>query len=154
MIRTQPLEVEQVPTASGSITLPTPQEMLRIKAWLVVTRNATRDYVDLAALADKLGVDEATHALACMDALYPQRSGERPVQQLINQLAEPRPFDLDATDLSEYRELGDSETRTIALTAAAMPSDPQYIEADSRQQRKVARSDCARTNTAKRVGGG
>jgi len=105
LIRAAPLEIERIQTAAGAITLPTPAEMLRIKGWLVLTRNATRDYVDFAALADKLGVAASVRALVEMDALYPQSNDESAIQQLLKQLAEPRPYDLSATELSEYREL-------------------------------------------------
>jgi hypothetical protein len=105
LIRAAPLEVEHVPTVSGTVTVPTRQEMLRIKAWLILTRNATRDYVDFVALAANLGTDAAALALSRMDDLYPQQDGESAIQQLMKQLAQPTPFDLEKTSLSEYREL-------------------------------------------------
>lgn len=105
LIRSTPLEVEQVPTSGGTITLPTAAEMLRIKAWLILTRNAARDYIDFAALSDKLGIGGGVHALALLDTLYPQRTGESALQQVMKQLSEPTPYDLDATDLTEYRNL-------------------------------------------------
>ncbi len=54
LIRVAPLETARVETAHGPITLPTIEEMLRIKAWLVVTRNETRDYIDVAALSHRI----------------------------------------------------------------------------------------------------
>src|SRR5215831_13246345 len=57
LIRQRPLEVEELATRSGSIRVPTLPELARIKAWLVLQRNATRDYLDFAALADRLGPD-------------------------------------------------------------------------------------------------
>lgn len=79
--------------------------IMRIKAVLILKRNATRDYLDFAALADALG-DEATgQALMGFDALYPQDSGESPLQQLQVQLARPAPYDLDETRLAEYKDL-------------------------------------------------
>ena len=45
-------------------------------------------------------------ALAPMDDLYPQPAGHGAVrQQLMLQLAMPRPFDLGSLDLAEYKEL-------------------------------------------------
>lgn len=100
LIRQAPLETEVL----DGIRVPTLAEMARIKAWLVVTRNATRDYVDLCALLSRLG-DEATRALAPMDVLYPQSTGETVIRQLCKQLAEPSPYDLQSVDLSKYREI-------------------------------------------------
>ena len=49
LIRTRPLEVQQVTIAPGTVLrVPTLPEMLRIKAWLVLKRNATRDHLDVA----------------------------------------------------------------------------------------------------------
>src|SRR5258708_35601364 len=45
LIRQRPLEVEELATRSGSIRVPTLPEMARIKAWLVLQRNSTRDYL-------------------------------------------------------------------------------------------------------------
>lgn len=101
LMRTRPLETQVI----EGIRVPTPGEMLRIKAWLVVTRNKTRDYLDTAALADQLGRPDAVAALGSMDELYPQDSGESVLRQLAKQLAEPLPDDLDDVDLTKYREL-------------------------------------------------
>ncbi len=48
LIRGAPLET----TIVAGVTLPTMEEMLRIKGWLVVTRNAVRDYLDFCALGE------------------------------------------------------------------------------------------------------
>jgi len=103
--RIAPLETTTVTVAAGKITLPTEAEMLRIKAWLTLTRNATRDYIDLAAMTAKLGITQATAALQSLDSLYPQDNQQSALQQLMKQLADPRPYDLSGTDLAEYREL-------------------------------------------------
>jgi GTP-binding protein LepA len=44
-------------------------------------------------------------ALAKFDRYYPQPNGASPLQQLANQLANPLPYDLDETDLSQYKHL-------------------------------------------------
>jgi len=79
--------------------------MLRIKAVLILKRNATRDYLDFAALADRIGDDEAILALRSFDTIYPQPNGESALQQLQIQLAAPLPYDLDEVDLAEYKQL-------------------------------------------------
>ena len=49
------------------LAVPTKGEMFRIKAVLVLKRNATRDYLDLAALSTTLGDDGVKEALAKFD---------------------------------------------------------------------------------------
>ena len=105
LIREDPLETTTLTTDGGmALTIPTAGEILRVKGVLILRRNATRDYLDFAALADRLG-DEAFAALATFDTLYPQESGESSLQQLQAQLAKAMPYDLDDTDLTEYKEL-------------------------------------------------
>ena len=109
LIRETPLQTQRetinVQGVPIEITLPTPAEMLRIKAVLILKRNATRDYLDFAALSDRIGVGETRAALTTFDALYPQTHGESPLMQLQIQLATPLPFDLDAIELAEYKQL-------------------------------------------------
>ena len=105
LIREAPLETETMKVGELSLEIPTAAETLRIKAILILKRNATRDYVDFAALADRLGPEETASALRDFDRLYPQPGGESPLQQLHAQLANALPYDLEETDLSEYKEL-------------------------------------------------
>lgn len=105
MIREQPLETQQVAIGGVRLVVPTEEELLRIKGVLILRRNATRDYLDLAALAERMGPLRVKQALAQLDQLYPQTSGESALQQLQVQLASPMPYDLEDTDLREYRKL-------------------------------------------------
>ena len=105
LIRDHPLETTVVHFAGQSITLPTKAEILRIKAALILKRNATRDYLDFVALHDQLGDEQTARALVDFDQLYPQPNGESALQQLQIQLANPLPFDLEATNLVEYKHL-------------------------------------------------
>lgn len=105
MIRTQPLQTHTVEIGGVRLVVPTEEELLRIKAVLILKRNATRDYLDFAALADRIGPARVMQALTVLDQLYPQDSGESPLQQLQVQLANPMPYDLEDTDLREYRRL-------------------------------------------------
>jgi hypothetical protein len=103
--RSRPLETMQVSHRGETITLPTKAEMLRIKAVLILQRNATRDYLDFVALADNIGAPAVVEALRDFDAIYPQPNDQSALQQLVIQLSTPLPFDLDAMDLSEYNNL-------------------------------------------------
>jgi len=105
LIRDRPLETQEVAVGNLRLLVPTEAEILRIKGALILRRNATRDYLDFAALADRLGADGVLAALEEFDSLYPQESGESALQQLHVQLARPLPYDLEGTDLSEYRRL-------------------------------------------------
>jgi hypothetical protein len=78
LIRGDPLETEQVSIRNHKITVPTKAEMLRIKAVLILKRNATRDYVDFVAMHDRLGMKGTLAAMSSFDRLYPQPNGESP----------------------------------------------------------------------------
>ena len=105
LIREEPLETAEIDVGGVVLKVPTKEEMLRIKAVLVLKRNATRDYLDLAAMSRVLGDAGVKRALLRFDELYPQPNGASALQQLANQLANPLPFDLDETDLREYKNL-------------------------------------------------
>ena len=109
MIRTEPLEATTLALPSGSeVTVPTVDETLRIKAFLVVRRNQTRDHLDLAALADRVGVERAAEVLGGIDAYYADQnqSGDGIASQLVRQLSDPRPADASVTrELGSYRRL-------------------------------------------------
>ncbi len=105
MIREQPLETQEVAIGGVRLVVPIEEELLRIKGVLILRRNATRDYLDFAALAERIGPTRVMEALTPLDQLYPQTSGESALQQLQVQLANPMPYDLENTDLKEYRRL-------------------------------------------------
>jgi Nucleotidyl transferase AbiEii toxin, Type IV TA system len=105
LIRERPLETTVLKFAGQQITLPTREEILRIKGALILKRNATRDYLDFVALAEQLGVGETAKALSEFDELYPQPNKASALQQLQVQLANPLPYDLEETNLAEYKNL-------------------------------------------------
>jgi hypothetical protein len=107
LVRSRPLEVQRVRVRRHEVTVPTLPEMARIKAWLVLRRNATRDYLDTVALAERLGA-EAAVVLARLDDWYEDQHGAggcRLASQLVRQLADPQPYDLDRDELPRYRQL-------------------------------------------------
>src|ERR1700729_1348355 len=76
LIRNRPLEVAEVTLPSGQVPrVPTPDEILRIKGYLIVRRNQVRDYLDVVALADRYGIIHAAGVLRHIDVYYSDQRG-------------------------------------------------------------------------------
>lgn len=108
MIRQRPLEVEEVAIGDRRLRVPTLPEILRIKAWLVVSRNRTRDYLDSAALSVRIGIEPASRLLGEMDDFYAELNGrpEAVATQVARQFADPAPKDPSVTKrLDSYKRL-------------------------------------------------
>ena len=110
LIRKRPLEVTKVGLEDGrSVRVPTPDEIMRIKGYLIVRRNQTRDYLDVVALADRYGVEHAAAVLRHLDDYYGDQrrpEAEGVATQLVRQLSDPRPKDYRTTkQLSSYKGL-------------------------------------------------
>jgi hypothetical protein len=109
LIRRRPLEVADVELPTGRrLRVPTFDEILRVKAFLILRRNQTRDFLDVAALADRAGIDHAALVLADLDVYYADQRGEGDgvASQVARQLAEPRPADARTTlELDRYKRL-------------------------------------------------
>ena len=100
--RSRPLETE----IREGIRLPTLGEMARVKAWLLIERDTTRDYVDTVVLLERLGSDQLTRAFRDFDAIYERGpGGEPPLTELVSDLAEGRPADRESVDLGSYKGL-------------------------------------------------
>lgn len=108
--------------------------MLRIKAYLVVQRNATRDYLDTAALSHQLGLRESARALDRMNELYREFAGEGGdmLSTIVVKLANPDPYDLTEVDLTEYKGIVapwsdwravEGQCRSLALALLEQPSE-------------------------------
>lgn len=137
LIRDEPLETTTIEVNGQTITVPTQAEILRIKGVLIVKRNATRDYLDFAALADAMGMEQTAAALANFDLLYPQPNGQSPLQQLEIQLSNPMPFDLDEVELSEYKHLAERwQDWTTVKQACALCATAIFdcVEADAERK--------------------
>ena len=107
--RSVPLETMQITLPGGDVvTAPTPEEALRVKAYLVVVRNQVRDYLDVAALADRIGAERAADVLREIDSYYTDRSAEEEsvATALVERLAAPNPRDRRVIEeLSAYKAL-------------------------------------------------
>jgi hypothetical protein len=108
LLRSKPLETTEVEVRGKRLVVPTAPEILRIKAWLALTRNQTRDYLDIAALAEEIGLDEASAVLAGIDDYYADinRQPEAVSAQVVRQLSDTRPRDAEVTThLATYKAL-------------------------------------------------
>ena len=108
LLRGRPLESVEMEVGGKRLVVPSAAEILRIKAWLALSRNQTRDYLDIAPLADCLGLDEAAAVLRDIDDYYADinRRPEPVATQLVRQLADPRPRDAEVTtQLANYKAL-------------------------------------------------
>ena len=137
LIRRRPLEVETHRAAGQTIRVPTLAETFRIKAWLVLQRNATRDYLDVVALADRLADAGPAVALSLDEYYEDQRGpgGMRVATQLAKQLAEPWPYDLDQVDLRHYRKLAVRWRDWDAVVAACRELAGRMLDALAREER-------------------
>jgi hypothetical protein len=121
LIRSRPLEVTEVALPSGqTLRVPTPDEILRIKGYLVVRRNQVRDYLDVAALSDRYGIAHAAAVLGHIDGYYADQRGpgaEGVATQLARQLAGPHPADARTIkQLGSYKGLDARWTDWDAVT--------------------------------------
>jgi hypothetical protein len=132
--RSAPLETTTVELPGRrKLKLPTVEEMLRIKAYLVAERNATRDYLDVAALSHHIGLRKSASALDRMNELYAEFAGEGGdmLSTVVVKLSNPDPYDLTDIDLSEYKGIVapwndwravEAQCRSLALALLEEPA--------------------------------
>ncbi len=96
--RSSPMETTNVQLPTGDrLQIPTGAETLRLKGYLILCRNSSRDYAEFADLCDAMDPQTAAVVLAGMDRYYcGQRSNRLWVAtQLVRRLADPHPSDVD-----------------------------------------------------------
>ncbi|OFJ54172.1 MMPL family transporter [Mycolicibacterium grossiae] len=96
--RRRPMETTNVLLPTGDrLSIPTGAETLRLKGYLLMARNTTRDFREFADLVESMETPTAAEVLARMDRYYSgQRSRRHPVAtQLVRRLADPQPADPD-----------------------------------------------------------
>jgi hypothetical protein len=99
--RTRPLEIEEI----EGLRVPSLAEMARIKAWLLVTRNTVRDYLDTVVLLERLGESGVTDAFRAFDDMYRQASGASALAVASERLAAAAASDARTRDLGTYAGL-------------------------------------------------
>ncbi len=101
--RRSPVETTNVQLPTGDrLQVPTGAETLRLKSYLVMCRNTTRDFAEFAELVDSMETHTAAVVLASMDRYYcGDRSRKQWVAtQLVRRLADPQPSDEHDTRMS------------------------------------------------------
>jgi heme transporter len=96
--RRSPVETTHVQLPTGDrLQIPTGAETLRLKGYLIMSRNSSRDYAEFAELVDTMEAETAAFVLAGMDRYYSGQSPRRQwiATQLVRRLADPHPLDLD-----------------------------------------------------------
>lgn len=103
MERRSPMETTNVQLPTGDrLQIPTGAETLRLKGYLIMCRNTTKDYAEFADLVDAMETHTAAEVLAGMDRYYcGQQSRKQWVAtQLVRRLADPQPSDEHDTRMS------------------------------------------------------
>ena len=92
--RNCPLETAEVLLPTGDrLRIPTGAETLRLKSYLILSRNSTQDYADLADLVACMDARTVGSVLVGLDRYYCGREpkGQWAASQLVRRLADPSP---------------------------------------------------------------
>jgi uncharacterized membrane protein YdfJ with MMPL/SSD domain len=96
--RCSPMETTNVQLPTGDrLQIPTGAETLRLKGYLIMCRNSSRDFAEFADLCDAMDPQTAAVVLAGMDRYYCGQLSNRQwvATQLVRRLADPHPSDTD-----------------------------------------------------------
>ncbi|MDD2765606.1 MAG: nucleotidyl transferase AbiEii/AbiGii toxin family protein [Opitutaceae bacterium] len=119
------------------LVIPTIEECFRIKSFLLLKRRATRDFIDVCALLDKIGDKRAAELLASLDTDFPSLDKlsnthhfaaairEAPVDRNKIQLAKYKGLQAPYTDWGYIdRRLQQASLEWVARRLAQPPSRP------------------------------
>ncbi|MGO9381659.1 MAG: MMPL family transporter [Mycobacterium sp.] len=120
--RRSPVETTHVQLPTGDrLLVPTGAEALRLKGYLIMCRNSSRDYADFADMVETVEPETAALVLAGMDRYYCCQTPRRQwiATQLVRRLADPDPSDFGDEQLSEPDAKADwEEVRQRCLSVA------------------------------------
>jgi RND superfamily putative drug exporter len=120
--RRSPVETTHVQLPTGDrLLVPTGAEALRLKGYLIMCRNSSRDFADFADMVEKLEPETAALVLAGMDRYYCCETPGRQwiATQLVRRLADPHPSDFSDDEWSESDAKADwDEVRQRCLSVA------------------------------------
>ena len=111
--RTVALDTQKI----GGLLVPTPEEALRIKAYLLTERGAMRDFIDVAALSDLIGPDRSIASLKHLNELY-EPSGQLTRLSTFSQAVFDTPRDFDETVLHTYKGIQPPYNRWLHVEKA------------------------------------
>ncbi|EUA91654.1 putative mmpL11 [Mycobacterium ulcerans str. Harvey] len=113
----------QLPTGDR-LLIPTGAETLRLKGYLIMSRNSSRDYAELADMVEAMEPETAAVVLAGMDRYYCCQPPRRQwiATQLVRRLADPHPSDVDVEwpqpdDKADWEEV---RQRCLAVAVAML----------------------------------
>ena len=124
--RHSPVETTNVQLPTGDrLQIPTGAETLRMKGYLLMCRNSSRDYAEFAEMVDAMDTQTAAVVLAGMDKYY---CGQQPrkqwvATQLVRRLADPRPQDDDddpSTALDPDIDWSEVKRRCLSVAVAML----------------------------------
>jgi len=116
--RTLPVETQTISTPEGPLVVPTIDELLCMKAFLAYDRRTTRDFLDFAALSERMSEPEVLASLLKLEKRYGELQTSSVALEVAKALSAAAPFDLKETELPAYKNLSRrwhawKETETI-----------------------------------------
>jgi RND superfamily putative drug exporter len=121
--RRSPVETTHVQLPTGDrLQIPTGAETLRLKSYLIMSRNSSRDYAEFAELVDTMEAETVALVLAGMDRYYCSQSPRRHwiATQLVRRLADPHPSDLDDESPDEKAHWEEVRQRCLSVAVAML----------------------------------
>jgi RND superfamily putative drug exporter len=121
--RCSPVETTHVQLPTGDrLQIPTGAETLRLKSYLIMSRNSSRDYAEFAELVDTMEAETAALVLAGMDRYYCSQLPRRQwiATQLVRRLADPHPSDLDDESPDEKAHWEEVRRRCLSVAVAML----------------------------------
>lgn len=117
--RRVPVETSRIQTREGALVVPTLDELICMKAFLAYSRNATRDFIDLAALSGCSTEPKVVESLLKLDSRYGDTQTVSVGLEVAKALSACAPYDLNEAELANYKGLKPkwhawAETRRIA----------------------------------------
>jgi len=104
MFRDKPIETVTIKTPKGDWIIPTLEEITRFKAILCCKRGGYRDYMDFAALAEKIGDDGKVVSILMEVANLHSNEGDDIMLEMAKALSDPNPEDMSKVGDS-YKEV-------------------------------------------------
>ena len=103
--RSLPIETTEIETSAGNIRVPTLDEILGMKAYLLYSRRTTRDFLDFAALSSLLSEKGVLQTLLRSDQRYGELQTTPVSLEIAKALHEAKPYDLSKVNLEHYKSI-------------------------------------------------